>query len=405
MKKWFACFLFWLSTAFGHANAQNFVLHGTITDSATGKPVIGASIFLSNTSIGTSANNSGQFTLYRVPQGRFNLVVSSLGYQTYVQSINADKLPQALQIALTPKANELSAVVVGTYDQNGWEKWGKLFLNNFIGTSNFALDCTLKNQEALKFRYSKKRDFLQAFADDALIIENKAMGYMVHYKLEGFSFDFAKHTVFYFGFPLFEEMEGSGRKQQKWKARRREAYYGSAMHFMRCLYVNKLPENGYEIKRLEKIPNVEKRRVQALYGYFVANGHSEEDFENSLPKDTLHYYKRIMDQPDETQVLHKEPLRGDSIASAADSVTAILSFTDYLQITYKNKKTPFEYTQQVLEKTDASDFITSQITLLNNHPVFVLYNGIFYQPQDLLLTGYWAWSEKIANMLPFDYWP
>ena len=19
--------------------------------------------------------------------------------------------------------------------------------------------------------------------------------------------------------------------------------------------------------------------------------------------------------------------------------------------------------------------------------------------------GYWAWSEKIANMLPFDYWP
>ena len=49
--------------------------------------------------------------------------------------------------------------------------------------------------------------------------------------------------------------------------------------------------------------------------------------------------------------------------------------------------------------------MTSEITLLNGVPLEILANGSYYNPVDLMSTGYWAWSEKIGSMLPFDYYP
>jgi hypothetical protein len=72
---------------------------------------------------------------------------------------------------------------------------------------------------------------------------------------------------------------------------------------------------------------------------------------------------------------------------------------------YKKKKEPYEYTSKQMTPDSPSGFITSLTTLINNRPVFVAYNGAFYMPQDMLTSGYWAWSEKVCNMLPFDYWP
>jgi hypothetical protein len=56
-------------------------LKGTVLDE-TDKPVPGASVFLNNTSVGTTANNDGNFELF-IPAGRFELIVSSVGFQTY----------------------------------------------------------------------------------------------------------------------------------------------------------------------------------------------------------------------------------------------------------------------------------------------------------------------------------
>jgi hypothetical protein len=316
----FICLLCLLPVA---ALAQTFTVTGIVKDSATGRPVAAASVFLSNTSIGTTVNGTGQFTLGKVPQGRFDLVVSSLGYQTYVISITPDKLGKPLQIALLPKANELAEVVVGTYDKDGWSKWGKLFTDNVIGTWRLAGECVFKNYKAIKFRYSKKRDVLQAFADEPLVFENNALGYKLTYKLESFSFNFTEHTLQYLGFPLFEEMDGSKQKQEKWKARRKEVYYGSVMHFMRSLYAHKLEDNGYVLRRLEKIPNKEQLRIKALYKYNTTPSHSQEEFEQSLPADTLKYYERVLDQPAEKQILYNDPLPGDSVVSAEDNTCTV----------------------------------------------------------------------------------
>jgi hypothetical protein len=47
----------------------------------------------------------------------------------------------------------------------------------------------------------------------------------------------------------------------------------------------------------------------------------------------------------------------------------------------------------------------SQFGFINKKPVFVLSNGYYYDAYDLKITGYWAWSETIANKLPYDYNP
>lgn len=384
--------------------SQSFMIRGKVTDKETGKPVAAASVFLSNTSIGTAANEKGEFVLHNIPSGKFDLVVSSLGYETYAQSINAEKTTEPLVVLLKAKANELASVVIGTYDKDGWTKWGQRFISDFIGTSFLADGCTIKNYSVIKFRYSKKRNYLEAFADEPLLIENKGLGYILHYKLENFSHDFEANSLSYIGFPLFEEMAGNARKVKRWQERRKEVYYGSVMHFMRCLYINKLAENGYEIKRLEKRENKEKKRVQTLYKY-LAGADGNFDFQSRLPKDSLDYYEKILNQPSTMDILHNEILPGDSIAYAADSVTAALAFNDYLYIVYKNKKEPGDYQRLYNAVHSPGGYITSEALLISGNPIFVSHNGAYYNPQDMLTAGYWAFSEKMCELLPFDYWP
>jgi hypothetical protein len=47
--------------------------------------------------------------------------------------------------------------------------------------------------------------------------------------------------------------------------------------------------------------------------------------------------------------------------------------------------------------------LESQCWLLTPAAVLVAANGSYYPPQELFTSGYWAKSEKIANLLPLDY--
>jgi hypothetical protein len=109
-----------------------------------------------------------------------------------------------------------------------------------------------------------------------------------------------------------------------------------------------------------------------------------------------------MSQDDFINIIGKSILPGDSIAYAVDSTIAGMAFEDYLLIIYKNKNVPVEFMRMFPKGSNA---MMSEITLINNKPIEVLSNGSYFNPQDLLSTGYWAWWEKAATMLPFDYQP
>ena len=371
--------------------SQRF-LKGLVIEAGKNTPVPGASVFLSNTSIGTVTNSQGAFEM-NVPAGQFDLVVSSIGYQTYLQTITANASTPSLVITLHPIAKELENVVVEPFEKDGWATWGTFFLESFIGTSALAKECVLQNPSVVKFRNSKKTGELTALALEPLVIQNKALGYTIRYKLETFSFNFNTHYLLVQGYPFFVPMKGNAARQRHWAARRKETYEGSMLHFMRSLYRNKLGENGFEVRALKKLPNTEKKRVQLLYKTLSSAAlHAN--------KDSAAYYESRLRQPDYFDIAAKAVLPGDSIAYAADSVTVGLAFHNYLLVLYTRELAPPEYRQYV---PDAGSARMSQLYLLNERPVFIQSNGSYFDPADLLTIGYWSWSEKMATMLPFDY--
>lgn len=393
-----SCLLF-LSFA---ANGQK-LLKGIVLDAEKNTPLANASVFLNTTSIGTVTNAQGNFELV-IPNGKYELIASSVGYETYNQIVNTENGADFITIKLKVKSQVMETVIVEPYEKDGWEKWGKFFLENFIGTSANALDCKIKNYKIIHFRNSKKANELSAFADEPLIIENKALGYTVQYQLEAFTYNFKTHYLLYAGFPFFQPIKGGAAKQKRWERKRSEAYFGSVTHFMRSVYRNKIMEEGFEVRSLQKIQNTEKQRVKAAYSSNMQTIKSPNGtmVVTAINQDTADYYGRIMQQEDYKDIIGRNLLVGDSIAYAVDSTTAGLDFKNYLLVIYKNKIAPLEYRQQFPKNSTA---MMSQIALINNRPIEIEANGSFYDPFDLISTGYWAWSEKIAMMLPFDYAP
>lgn len=379
------------------ARAQKLVT-GRVLDEKN-SPLAGASVYLNNTSIGTTTGQGGKFEL-QVPQGKFELIVSSIGYQTYNLPLNLNT--DTLVIRLKPRAKELENVVVEAYEKEGWEKWGAFFLRNFIGTSAQADGCRILNKEVIRFRNSKKTGELTAHALEPLIIENRSLGYTIRYQLELFRYEHKTGYLLYQGFPFFEPMKSGAAREKKWAQKRDEVYFGSMLHFMRGLYRNRILEEGFEVRSLQKHPNYEKQRVKSLHTQIMDMGNGKKMVAVQPQGDSAAYYSSVMRQPNSFDSIGKIVLPGDSIAFAFDSVTAGLYFKDYLLVIYKPGTAPPEYRRQL---PDPGPAMISQILLLSETPVEVHANGNYFDPANLLASGFWSWSEKIATMLPFDYKP
>src|SRR5580704_14812260 len=218
MRKIVISLLLLLTVTNLRSQSSGSMLSGSVRDSASGKPVPGVSVFLNSTSKGTVTHDDGSFILTGIPPGRYQLVVSAIGYATIAMEITTRRLPPSLKITLRHQASELAAVTVEPYLKNGWKKWGKLFWDNFIGTTDNASSCSIKNKDALRFRYYLKSRKLTVSAVEPLIITNKALGYDLEYRLESFEYDWTTNIISYYGYPFFREMSTDDTtRQRKWE--------------------------------------------------------------------------------------------------------------------------------------------------------------------------------------------
>ncbi|MEI9807961.1 MAG: carboxypeptidase-like regulatory domain-containing protein [Bacteroidota bacterium] len=390
-------------------------IKGNVVAISNGMPVPGSSVFISNTSKGTTADKNGYFEINDVPFGKHELIVSSIGYETNVFSFSSEKLPLKLRVEMEVKVKELQNVIVEPSVEEGWEKWGKVFLDNFVGRTSNGLRCKIKNEKAIKFRYYRKSNRVIAYADEPIILENKALGYKISYQLEDFEVNFNTKATLFSGYPLFEEID-KGRKglQQRWGKSRDKAYYGSMLHFMYSLFHDSLQHQGFEVRRMVRVPNTEKERVKKLYrsGFIVRSAGltgmsikiGNADTSNTLPADSLDYYERVMRQEDYKEIYGRELLTADSLVLETDGNYKSIFFTDYLYITYKNEIEEEGYLEAHGEKRTRT-FQRSYITLLNQKAFAIDMNGNYYPPQDVFAMAYWGWSEKMADFLPIDYKP
>lgn len=388
-----AIFLFILFSITGYTQ----VLKGKVTDAASGLPLAGCSVFISGTSAGTTTATDGSFQLSQYPRGKYELVISYVGYNTYVLPLS-DVLPAFLQVRLDIKSTELEKVVIETYLEQGWDRWGRVFFENFIGLVPNADQCRIVNTDAIRFRYYRKSNRLHAFAREPIEIVNDALGYRIRFQLEDFELNFTERSVFYLGYSFFQELKGKSTNRKR--ENRRKAYDGSVLHFMRSLYENRLQEEGFEVRRMTRWPNLEKQRVSQVYRAMAGLNGAAGSIQ--IPADSAVYYRKVMAQPDFTEIMAPGLLTADSLLKPSDEGLQALHFTQNLVVTYKKAKEENAYLIDMQESRKPA-FRRSSATLLEGNRILVDAFGNYFNPRDFLTAGYWAWSEKMANSLPVDY--
>lgn len=395
------------------AKAQPLI-RGRVVAASGGAPIAGCSIFITNTSKGTTSDASGNFELTGIPPGKHDLVVSSIGYETVVYSFSDGQLPLQLKFEMQIRARELANVTLEESVEEGWNKWGKTFTENFIGTVPNAASCRILNEQSIRFRYYKKSNRVIAYCDEPLIIENKALGYRIKYQLENFEVNFTAGSVVYLGYTLYEPMEAkSNNKQLTWEERRKKAYYGSVLHFMRSIYANRLQEEGFEVRRMTRIPNTEKQRIRQFYRgqtMIISNGGKDisnitmDNSNNKWPADSVEYYNRVMQQPPYFEKYDTALLKADSLIADVSGEIKTIQFDNYLFVTFKNSKEEEAYVRTFYPVRKAS-LQRSYVFLTGSKMIAIDINGNYFDPQEFITTGYWGWKEKMANSLPQDYEP
>jgi len=334
-----------------------FTVTGKVVDSTTKEPLFGASVFAQNTTSGTTTNREGEFSL-SLKSGGYELIVSFTGYQSReIRISNNDNNP--LQIAMTKEEKAMEEVIIRSSNEvlDGWDKYGKFFLENFIGSTPNALQCSLQNPEAVHFYYYKKSEKLKVLATEPIIISNQALGYTLRYQLDSFMYYYKTQVSSYRGYCFFSEMDSSFAQQRIWSANRKKAYDGSKLQFMRSYYDSTLGEDGYEITMLDSV-NEKKFNI-------VRN-----------PYDTAYY--GVYDSTHEVEVYYPRKI----------------------SVSYKKKPEP-EY----LKKFKLPVNVGSQISYIDLFDAIVIKeNGYFYDQKDWVNQGYWSW-KNLADLLPYDYIP
>jgi hypothetical protein len=96
----------------------NFAVTGKIQDAQSRESLPYVSIWIKGTTIGTSSNNDGNFSLLKVPSDTCVLVVSYIGYQNAEIRLSPTMNISALVIELLTEATNLQEVVVKATQEN-----------------------------------------------------------------------------------------------------------------------------------------------------------------------------------------------------------------------------------------------------------------------------------------------
>jgi CarboxypepD_reg-like domain len=334
-----------------------FSISGKVVDSDTKEPLQGASVFAQNTTRGTITDKDGSFTIY-FDKGGYELVISFTGYDS--KTITVQSQDHNMAIELQKADNSMSEVVIKSSNEvaDGWDKYGKFFLEHFIGKTPFSDSCLLENPEALKFLYYKRNDRLKVLAREPLRIVNRALGYHLNYQLDSFVYFFKSDINSYRGLCLYSELEGNPEDKKQWHQNREKAYYGSRLHFLRSYYDSTLKEEGFVVDLLSEKEDTKFERLANPYdtSFYYFND-STNDVELWFPrKVSVSYYKRFPD---------KEYLRQFNLPQNVR-----------MQISY--------------------------LTLQDG--IIIKPNGYFFDQQSLINEGYWSW-KNLADQLPYDYQP
>ncbi len=296
MSKSIGCTLFFFLFLSNVSFSQH--LFGVVVDEKTKEPIAGASVYFDNTTVGTITNFEGEFSFELENKISSPLVVSFMGYKTV--SISSFEYDKKYRIMLEEDISALDEVFIEYEDE--WTRAYKLkqFKKQFLGFSKFSEACEILNENDIVLRFNTTKKQLTASAKRPLIINNKALDYVITYDLKEFvvQYDtkgnlratvkdnqdnwYVLHSVYYSGTSLFKAE--ISKKHKRALKNREKAYKGSVLHFMRSISSEALKEDRYKIFKGSS-------QVTPAYYIFTRKNDSLNTTEVTIPNELNILYK------------------------------------------------------------------------------------------------------------------
>ncbi len=273
--------LFFVLFIFGTAAILSQTLKGKIYDRKTGKPIPGVSIYLNGTSLSTSTDTEGKYSLNINQVMNTDLMISHVSYNMVSVPNPFEENPEI--IYLTLKDNTLKEVFVYADTHSTREEKLLAFKKEFFGDTPEGKSCIIKNEDDLQLYYNEEKKMLIASSEVPLIIENQMLGYEIQVLLKNYfalyplydhstppptaamysAYMYAKSVmkfdkadrVFWESINLFKDLKPDDKKV---KMRRQNIYDQSYIAFFKNLANNSLKEANFKIYDRRKEMKSEK---------------------------------------------------------------------------------------------------------------------------------------------------
>lgn len=335
---------------------------GRVVDDSTGAPLPATHVFISGSMNGTTVDADGEFRLTGVSRGAKRLYVSRLGYEPRrVDLVLPPDTTLTYTFRLQPTVIEAEEITVTGERNQEWYERLQRFKRLFIGESEQAEKCRLLNPTVLQFDTAWWGKF-EAQSSRPLVFENRALGYRLTYYLE--EFEVRRNIVRWDGDPVFEALTPrDSAEAARWAENRRRAFNGSIRHFLLALLQDRLDQEQFRMYRLPR-----------------ARG-----FHRTSRRDRI------------------RTTRDRIVLPASDSLYKI-NFRGALEVIYEGEPESPEYVDWGNLRRAPRDVQRSQIRL-NEYPVHVDQYGEVVEPYGATLYRYFAFTRRMAELLPREYRP
>jgi hypothetical protein len=356
----FSVWAFVFISGFNIQAQQSAAIMGSVKDSESGEPLPFANVFIKNSTIGTTTNLNGDFILNQVMEGQHKLIVSFVGYDpSEINIIVKSNTTVKLIVSLTPIKTVLDEIKVTGLKDKKWAKLITEFEKKFLGEGGNAKQTQILNKEIIDLAFDN--GILTAEAQEPIVIENRSLGFIVHYYLKTFYFSNEDFQID--GYARFEEMISDNNQQRaEWIINREQTFNGSMQHFLFTLINENSLEEGYHL-------------------YFDTTA-----VELPLPlarHDFFEVYKKSLNSVD--TLLHVDLL---------DSSVYRINIQKRLEIHYTREKSRNRYYKDI-------DHQVSRL-FVKDKMLKCLTNGIALDKNNFALWGDMTY-ERIADLLPVDY--
>ena len=252
----------WITTCTSVVAQEQF-FQGRVLDYNNDEPLPLATVYLNNTTIGTTTDLDGYFSL-AVDGSYDELIVSFVGYEVITHIIKMDELENMYIFKLRPSQHILAETIIKDKRSASWYGNLEFFTRYFLGETASAQKTKILNPEVLYF--SKSDTSFHAFAREPIVLENKYLGYRIHYLLASFDYNYDQLLLINLGYPRFELLEGNKRKQRRWERSRDRVYKGSMQDFLHTLCSEVVTASNYEVRqvRLKESPSSSRSKAMRI---------------------------------------------------------------------------------------------------------------------------------------------